>query len=425
MGGGSETELFRWPSARLCLVDGDERALLQRGPFTLFLAMHSLSPHLVAVEATVTFLLQQGLIYELVLDEKEGLSMHVERLEQLLRIYTNFDYSGIKGIGNKSLDEEDIAGKYYTPDMEGGRRPSAEARGCDYLHFKSTAPEAELDNKTLQLSLAGATSPHASVLPQGKYYTPDMEGGRRPSAEARGCDYLHFKSTAPEAELDNKTLQLSLAGATSPHASVLPQGKYYTPDMEGGRRPSAEAQGCDYLHFKSTAPEAELDNKALQLSLAGATSPHASVLHQDHTMMSACGDGGNSAVLGASRRIMKRMLQARRISAVAKLFSKALERGAIRPERHMELCMVPDQRQGVAACDAGVSTAVADVDPVAKVVELVEKRTTLGEVVRQEKGRGPRGSWTLNEVGLHMLLKAVVAANMIASSQQIHSHTST
>ncbi|MCO5559055.1 hypothetical protein L7F22_012647 [Adiantum nelumboides] len=338
MVGGSETELFRWPSAQLYLLDGDERALLQRGPFRLFLAMHALSPHLVAVEAivsdvqwpvgkdctvaaftgdkvhSITFALQHEscLVYELVLDEGEGYGTHMDRLEQLLRLYSNFDYPGKKTFNNKNTVVEE--------------------------NFKKNYPRV------------------------------NMGGICRSTQPPQCCDHTRFQDVA-EAELNMEALQLSLAGTAC----------------------------CDR---------------------------QASMYQDQPTTSVTRSSGGTGVIPGASRRIMKRMHQARRISAVTKLFSKALERGAIRPKKHIEVHnMVPEQYQAVlVGCGVGVSTAVADVDMVAKVVELVEKRTTLGEVVRQEKVGRPRGGWTLNELGLHLLLKAVVAANMIASS---HTHTHT
>lgn len=315
MMGGSHTELFRWPDAQLYLVDRDERALLQRGTFTLFLATHSSSPLLVAVEAIVadvqwpvgkdcevtyrasgntvhilTFVLQ-SLVYELVLVERDGYGdMHLAKLQDLLSLYTTFNLQGsVREV--KTAEEE--AGQYWTG-MAGRLLESDDSHKGDD------------DSETLQLSLSG------------RY----MQGGGR---------------TSTSRTLDSPTI-------------------------------------------------------------SGAACVDASAVHRQRCVM--------------------KLNQARRISAVAKLFSKALMKGAISPQLYTLVAGSGDDR--VDAQGKEVWPAVADVDLVAKVVEMVEKKATLREVVVvQRKKRdhvGSMSTWTLNEVGLNLLLKAVVAANMMTAS---------
>ncbi len=160
-------------------------------------------------------------------------------------------------------------------------------------------------------------------------------------------------------------------------------------------------------------------------------------------------------------RILKRIQQARRMSAVAKLMSKTLLKGAIRVSAHVATGLGLDHHQanattstirtstsaGSAAAAAGgggsgkhPSVAVASVDAFAKVVEAVETAgksvyaatkavgtdlvqqtfgTDAGELVQD--GFGVVGNaidtaWTLNKLGLKMLFQVTAASTMLSST---------
>ncbi|CAM6018668.1 unnamed protein product [Sphagnum balticum] len=162
-------------------------------------------------------------------------------------------------------------------------------------------------------------------------------------------------------------------------------------------------------------------------------------------------------------RILKRIQQARRMSAVAKLMSKTLLKGAIRVSAHVATGLGLDHHQadantstirtgtsaGSAAAAAAAggggsrkhpSVAVASVDAFAKVVEAVETAgksvyaatkavgtdlvqqtfgTDAGELVQD--GFGVVGNaidtaWTLNKLGLKMLFQVTAASTMLSST---------
>jgi len=162
-------------------------------------------------------------------------------------------------------------------------------------------------------------------------------------------------------------------------------------------------------------------------------------------------------------RILKRIQQARRMSAVAKLMSKTLLKGAIRVSAHVATGLGLDHHQtnantstirtstsaGSAAAAAAAggggtrkhpSVAVASVDAFAKVVEAVETAgksvyaatkavgtdlvqqtfgADAGELVQD--GFGVFGNaidtaWTLNKLGLKMLFQVTAASTMLSST---------
>lgn len=136
-------------------------------------------------------------------------------------------------------------------------------------------------------------------------------------------------------------------------------------------------------------------------------------------------DGG-----GMSPRMIKRMQQARRMSAVAKLMSRSLLKGAISAQGHVSKTMptafdthtpgpiysLPDPN----------SPAVATVDAFGKVVEAVETagKSLLDATQRQHESVGQvfhdvaNTAWTLNKMGVRMLLR------MTAASAALNSRTS-
>lgn len=146
---------------------------------------------------------------------------------------------------------------------------------------------------------------------------------------------------------------------------------------------------------------------------------------------------------GVSPRMMKRMQQARRMSAVAKLMSRTLLKGAISADGHVSRTLGLDVNPASSS-----NVAVASVDAFGKVVEAVE---TAGkslydvtqkhgsEIVQErfgpgagqvlQEGLGAVGNvintaWTLNKMGVRMLLR-MTAASTALNTQRLASTTST
>lgn len=139
---------------------------------------------------------------------------------------------------------------------------------------------------------------------------------------------------------------------------------------------------------------------------------------------------------GVSPRMMKRMQQARRMSAVAKLMSRTLLKGAISATGHVSRSLGLDVNAAYGAPDAR-NVAVASVDAFGKVVEAVEtagkslfdvtvKAGTNAAQARfgQEAGLvvqdgfGAVGdvvntAWTLNKMGVRMLLRMTAASTAL------------
>ncbi|KAI5064789.1 hypothetical protein GOP47_0019484 [Adiantum capillus-veneris] len=137
-----------------------------------------------------------------------------------------------------------------------------------------------------------------------------------------------------------------------------------------------------------------------------------------------------------SPNLVRRMQQARRMSAVAKLFVRSIERGTINASTHVEKVDT----------DAHIEElAIASVDAVAKVVEavetagktLLESAHAVGSDILAESEDTHRGSgkevaesfdvvgnlitsaWTLNKVGLHMLFRTIANINSSASMRTV------
>ncbi|EFJ13971.1 hypothetical protein SELMODRAFT_424165 [Selaginella moellendorffii] len=139
---------------------------------------------------------------------------------------------------------------------------------------------------------------------------------------------------------------------------------------------------------------------------------------------------GSHKPLSLSPRMMKRVQQARRLSAIAKLFSRALLKGAINNRKHVTAATAT----GKGASDE----AVASVDTFAKVVEaiectapkppakLVQGSNKLADN-REQHQFIQQTSWTLNNFGLQLLIGAVAASTAInlSSSSSRPSSSST
>ncbi|KAG0576632.1 hypothetical protein KC19_5G095100 [Ceratodon purpureus] len=163
--------------------------------------------------------------------------------------------------------------------------------------------------------------------------------------------------------------------------------------------------------------------------------------------------GGDS---GVSPRMMKRMQQARRMSAVAKLMSRTLLKGAISATGHVSKSLGLDVNASSVGPvygspdDTARNVAVASVDAFGKVVEAVETAgkslydvtQRVGTDIVQDRfgheasqvvqdsfgavGNVINTAWTLNKMGVKMLLRMTAASTALsARSGNAKSATST
>lgn len=141
---------------------------------------------------------------------------------------------------------------------------------------------------------------------------------------------------------------------------------------------------------------------------------------------------------GVSPRMMKRMQQARRMSAVAKLMSRTLLKGAISATGHVSRTLGLDVN--AAGTDATAkNVAVASVDAFGKVVEAVETAgksvydvtQRVGTDIVQKRygheagqvlqnsfgafGNVVNTAWTLNKLGVRMLLRMTAASTALST----------
>lgn len=146
---------------------------------------------------------------------------------------------------------------------------------------------------------------------------------------------------------------------------------------------------------------------------------------------------------GVSPRMMKRMQQARRMSAVAKLMSRTLLKGAISANGHVSKSLGLDVNATTSGPiynsqdDSARNVAVASVDAFGKVVEAVETAgKSLYDVTQKvgtdivegrfgheagqvlQDGLGAVGNvintaWTLNKMGVKMLLRMTAASTAL------------
>lgn len=184
--------------------------------------------------------------------------------------------------------------------------------------------------------------------------------------------------------------------------------------LEGGRHEETEERkAAEYWTRVAEEVESKSTRMARQLQSRWWAGTSNTILRGRQMAELSLQRGGKQAVHeeagskrgagGVSPRMMKRIQQARRLSAIAKLFSKTLVKGAINAVSHVE------------------GAGVASVDAVAKVVEAVE---TAGKSVeterygddtaRQAAEEGRRG-WTLNKLGLSLLYRATAASTAMHS----------
>lgn len=135
---------------------------------------------------------------------------------------------------------------------------------------------------------------------------------------------------------------------------------------------------------------------------------------------------------GISKRMMKKIQKARRVSAVVKLLSKTMVRGVISGGAHVVQELASGEGEATGRMPSSVTMdkvmpSVAKVDAITRVVEAVERGvpedgneeqvTWSGAAVnrlRQSKAvdiSSNLATWTLNELGLQLLVNVVFAAN--------------
>lgn len=146
--------------------------------------------------------------------------------------------------------------------------------------------------------------------------------------------------------------------------------------------------------------------------------------------------GTSSHEVGAldpNPRSMKRIQRARRVSAISKLLSRTLVRGALCAKEHVTgMCVT--QMVSLTKAKGFTDVAFAGVDAIAKVVEAVEfaGKGIHSNHVREKKDMmkladdpgGSKGfklgiastSWTLNRIGLALLFHVIAASAKIHSS---------
>jgi hypothetical protein len=240
-----------------------------------------------------------------------------------------------------------------------------------------------------------------------------------------------------------------------------------------GQRAAGDAASIG-KYWTAVAPDVQTTSATIARQICSTSSIVADsiLMGADWVSLSIQQAGGAAAYVMKSKvggdqmqnpRILKRIQQARRMSAVAKLMSKTLLKGAIRVSTHVATGLGLDHHQanantstirtstsaGSAAAAAAAgggesrkhpSVAVASVDAFAKVVEAVETAgksvyaatkavgtdlvqqtfgTDAGELVQD--GFGVVGSaidtaWTLNKLGLKMLFQVTAASTMLSST---------
>jgi hypothetical protein len=139
--------------------------------------------------------------------------------------------------------------------------------------------------------------------------------------------------------------------------------------------------------------------------------------------------------------MLKRMQQARRMSAIAKIMSMSVLKGAINASQHVASCSVgldvnATDISNMSDHSSSDDVAVASVDAFAKLVEAVETagNSVYGMTSAATAVGGGSGSdaavvgnvtntstWTLNQMGLIMLLQVIAASTALNT----HKRTST
>ncbi len=256
------------------------------------------------------------------------------------------------------------------------------------------------------------------------------------------------------------------------HAAHEQQNMNIATNLKIGQRVAGDAAIIG-KYWTAVAPDVQTTSATIARQICSTSSIVADsiLMGGDWVSLSIQQAGGAAAYVMKSKvvgdqmqnpRILKRIQQARRMSAVAKLMSKTLLKGAIRVSAHVATGLGLDHHQantntstirtstsaGSAAAAAGggggsrkhPSVAVASVDAFAKVVEAVETAgksvyaatkavgtdlvqqrfgTDAGELVQD--GFGVVGNaidtaWTLNKLGLKMLFQVTAASTMLSST---------
>ncbi|CAM6045527.1 unnamed protein product [Sphagnum compactum] len=353
---GSETELVKIAGAQLCLIDGEESVLMQCGDFSLRLLKQAHSP-LAAVVAAVG-----------------EVQWPVGKDAPVLKVWNRRYTFALPGLVYGILFPDDTP-EHVIEQLEG-----VMDQFCTFeVHQEMLAKFAE------QLS------------------PPFIGGGSRGVAE-------YWTAVAPDVETLSSRIARQICSTSSIVAdSIVMGGQWASLGIQ---------QGGSFVR-----------------SQVGAGASTAAAV-----------EGGGPPEAMMSPRMLKRMQQARRMSAVAKMMSRTLLKGAISATGHVAGSLGLDVNATTTISSSSTpesgganEVAVASVDAFAKVVEAVETAgksvygvtSVVGTDLVQQKfgldagkvvqdslgavGNVINTAWTLNKMGLKMLLQVAAASTALSS----------
>ncbi|KAH9574248.1 hypothetical protein CY35_01G046900 [Sphagnum magellanicum] len=362
---GSETELVKIAGAQLCLIDGEESVLMQCGDFSLRLLKQAHSP-LAAVVAAVG-----------------EVQWPVGKDAPVLKVWNRRYTFALPGLVYGILFPNDTP-EHVIEQLEG-----VMDRFCTFeVHQEMVAKFAE------QLT------------------PPFIGGGSRGVAE-------YWTAVAPDVETLSSRIARQICSTSSIVAdSIVMGGQWASLGIQ---------QGGSFVRSQVGA---------------GAST-------------AATAEGGGPPEAMMSPRILKRMQQARRMSAVAKMMSRTLLKGAISATGHVAGSLGLDVNATTTISSSSTpesgganEVAVASVDAFAKVVEAVETAgksvygvtSVVGTDLVQQKfgldagkvvqdslgavGNVINTAWTLNKMGLKMLLQVAAASTALSSRTSTGRRTS-
>jgi len=391
---GSEKELVKIGGAQLCLIDGEESMVMQSGEFSLRLLKQACTP-LAAVVAAVG-----------------QVQWPVGKDAPVLKVWNRRYTFALPGL---------VYGIVFPDDT------SAEAielledvmdRFCTFqVHHQEIVVAANNNNAAAAEKLLEMMIPKSSSTREG---TTSLDVAE------------YWTGVAPEVETLSSRIARQICSTSSIVAnSIVKKGQCATLGIQ-------QQAGSSTLARRS---------KGSAAGAASASSSSSAVAEQGMT--------SSSSRTGVSPRMMKRMQQARRMSAVAKMMSKTLLNGAISATGHVvgslhglqpDVAAVhatrlappsPLHNTEAAAAVTNETVTVASVDAFAQVAEAVEtagksvygassavgtdflqQRFGLdaGKVVRDSMdavGNVINTAWTLNKMGLRMLLQVAAASTAL------------
>ncbi|KAH8971375.1 hypothetical protein BDL97_02G137900 [Sphagnum fallax] len=391
---GSEKELVKIAGAQLCLIDGEESMVMQSGEFSLRLLKQARTP-LAAVVAAVG-----------------QVQWPVGKDAPVLKVWNRRYTFALPSL---------VYGIVFPDDT------SAEAielledvmdRFCTFqVHHQEIVVAATTNNNAAAEKLLQMMIPKSSSTREG---TTSLDVAE------------YWTGVAPDVETLSSRIARQICSTSSIVAnSIVKEGQRATLGIQ-------QQAGSSTLARRS---------KGSAAGAASASSSSSAVAEE--------GMASSSSRTGVSPRMMKRMQQARRMSAVAKMMSKTLLNGAISATGHVagslhglqpDVAAVhatrlappsPLHNTEAAAAVANETVTVASVDAFAQVAEavetagksvygassavgtdLVQQRFGLdaGKVVRDSMdavGNVINTAWTLNKIGLRMLLQVAAASTAL------------